>query len=259
MRKYFYFIVEGVHDTAAIWRFLKLMNLKKIEFKVEVDKFWERTIPNNFPHNDNLLKRVPIPMFFQNEQLSIAVQNAGGDSGLVKVFSSIENIDYEKLSGIAIFCDADRRSAEERFHHLYEDLLNKLDGDLKALVEGTAFRQIKRGEMKFGIYVFPNNRDKGTLEDLLLEGGEMVYKDLMDCAKDYLTSAKEIDKDYIKKAKITDSDENKILVGVMANIIKPGKANQVSIEDNNWISKDTVDGDMQQELKSFLSEMLTSK
>lgn len=256
MKKYFYFVVEGVHDTAAIWRFLKLMSLKKIEFKVEVDKFWERTIPNNFPHNDNLLKRVPIPMFFQNEQLSIAVQYAGGDGELVKMFSSIENIDYEALSGIAIFCDADKTRAHIRFNYLYEKLLNALDGDMKAIVEGTSFRNVKKADIKFGIYVFPNNEDEGTLEDLLLEGGAIVYKDLMNWAKDYVNSAKGLDNRYIKKANFRGSKENKILVGVMANIFKPGKANQVSIEENDWISVDTVDGVIQRELRSFLSEML---
>ncbi|EGQ27035.1 hypothetical protein HMPREF9372_0957 [Sporosarcina newyorkensis 2681] len=77
MRKYFYFIVEGVHDTAALNRFLKNLSVKSIRQVGEVDSFWERTIPT-FPHNGDLQKRVPVPSYFQNESISIAVQNAGG-------------------------------------------------------------------------------------------------------------------------------------------------------------------------------------
>jgi len=84
-------------------------------------------------------------------------------------------------------------------------------------------------------YIFPDNKHQGTLEDLLLNCAEIEYTDLLSLSNDYI---EEIGSTY--KAKWSRSDDKKVLIGWITNVLKPGKSNQVSINDNNWISKRTI-------------------
>lgn len=251
MKEYYYFIVEGVHDTAALRRFLKLFNIKSVTQIERIDSFWKRTIPTSFPHNGDLQKRMPVPQFFQNDEISIAIQTAGGDSKIVDAFEGLWNIDYEKLSGLAIFCDADDQTAEYRFNDLTSYLTDNIDEEYKILFENLEFNQINVSPMKFSIFVFPNNKDDGTLEKLLLEGGEVVYPHLLDEARKYVAS---IPEEY--KRHWRPSSESKVLFGVVANVLKPGKANQVSIQDNEWISLKTIEQVNQVRLYEFLKTFI---
>ena len=49
MKKYYYLIVEGVHDSAAIGRFLKEKGIVLKRNVDQIDSFWERLIPRSFP------------------------------------------------------------------------------------------------------------------------------------------------------------------------------------------------------------------
>lgn len=80
MKKYFYFIVEGIHDTAALWRFLKIKELQQVKKFSDLDHFWTSLVPKNYPHEDNLLGRMPVPTFYQNKTTSIAIRVAGSDT-----------------------------------------------------------------------------------------------------------------------------------------------------------------------------------
>lgn len=252
MKKYFYFIVEGVHDSAALGRYLKRKNISLIRKIEQVDLFWERIIPKSFPFNGDLLKRMPVPMFYSNEQYSIAIQTAGGDSGIVKAFDSLLNLDYEHLTGVALFCDADTKPAEQCFNDLISRMLNEVDEEYHSIFKEAVFGEVTLGSPSFGVYIFPNNECEGTLENLLLEGGEIVYSDLMASAKEYV---KRISLDYRQKH-WSISSEPKVLFGVMANALKPGKANQVSIQDNQWISEETITTNSQSRLNDFLEQLL---
>lgn len=251
MRKYYYFIVEGVHDAAALRRFLKLFSIMSVTNIERIDPFWKRTIPTSFPHNGDLQKRMPVPQFFQNDEISIAIQTAGGDSKIVDAFEGLWNIDYEKLSGLAIFCDADDKNAEQRFNDLTSYLIDHVEEEYQILFENLEFNRINENPMKFSIFVFPNNEDDGTLEKLLLEGGEVVYPHLLDEARKYVAS---IPEEY--KRHWRPSSESKVLFGVAANVLKPGKANQVSIQDNEWISSSTIGQVNQGRLYQFLKRLL---
>jgi len=101
------------------------------------------------------------------------------------------------------------------------------------------------------MFVFPNNQDKGTLENILLEGGNIAYPDFLIPARKYLES---IPSSY--KEKWNKSKESKALFGVMANVLKPGSANQVTIQRDNWISEETIKQTDQQKIKDFLIQLL---
>lgn len=170
----------------------------------------------------------------------------------MKTFDSFLNLDYEQLSGIAIFCDADTKPAEEAFQNLVKLLKTEVDEEYQPIFEQATFGEITKQKPLFGIYVFPNNSETGTLENLLLEGGKIIYPDLVTNAEQYVDS---IPLNYRKKY-WSISSQQKVLFGVMANALRPGKANQVSIQDNKWISAETAGAPSQIKLRRFLQRML---
>lgn len=81
--KYAYFLVEGQHDIEAIGRILvKFHRATRVKKISELERYWERLVPRTFPHGGDLLKRVPVPVFFNAENYSVAIQTARGDSQL---------------------------------------------------------------------------------------------------------------------------------------------------------------------------------
>lgn len=157
MKKYYYFIVEGVHDTAALSRYLTEKDMKLVRNIEQVDSFWQRIIPLNFPYNGDLLKRMPVPTFYENSTHSIAIQTAEGDSGIARTFISLSNLNSEKLAGIAIFCDADSKPAKDSYQSLLNRLHDEVDADYHSIFEKAAFGKVTKENLNFGVYVFPHN------------------------------------------------------------------------------------------------------
>lgn len=247
--KYIYLVVEGPHDISAIGRLLKSKNLQMIKNINHLDAFWleKRMIPRDFPIEGDLLKRVPVPTFYQSETLSIAIHSAGGDSKIVSTMNlTFANVDYDDFYSYALFIDADSKNALDR--------LESLDvKDLPLINEITLPGQIIiRNNVKAGIFIFPNNEDKGTLETVLLSCAELVYPSLLGPAKEYVTST-----DITYQQDWGQSDFEKIIVGCIANVLKPGKANQVSIQDNKWISQETLASQNLKRLNDFIDALIS--
>lgn len=252
MKRYYYFVVEGVHDVAAIGKILKQKGYVHKKYIQDVDNYWDRLIPKTFPFEGDLQKRVPVPVFYQNETDSISIVNSGGETNIPEVIEgSLLNLPFENLNGVAIFCDADTLTASEKFESVCRMIQTIDDKQIRELYTDLSFNSIKNTNYKAGIFVFPDNSSEGTLEDFLLLGGSRHYADLYEPAQVYLESIPDV---YKKKWKL--SSENKVLVGVMANVLKPGKANQVSIQDNNWITEESLNDTNQKELKEFIDELL---
>ena len=241
--RHYLFVVEGAHDVAAISCILKLLGIdSEIRSKDNLSEAWEKLIPDKYPFNGDVLDRItPLPSFFQNDEVSIAIKVAGSDS---KLFSTLDEIittlniaQIANLNGVLLFCDADDKDYSSRLNYIIKqskdnDILSfDLDVFLKDKVIKTRIKDIKTD-----LYIFPDNKTKGTLEHLLLQGANIVYKDLYEAATTYVSA---VDSSYKRKWSV--SSENKVLVGCIANVLKPGKANQVSISDNEWIGKMTVD------------------
>jgi hypothetical protein len=249
--RFIYLVVEGPHDVSIIGRILKLYDIQIVTQIEDLDNFWieKRMIPRDFPIEGNLLRRVPVPTFFQSETISVAVQSAGGDSKILNTLKlTLANIDYEDLHSFAIFLDADTRYASERLFSYRTEL-----SDVPLLQEvRTPGEIIFKEGIRAGVFVFPNNESQGTLENILLECANVVYPTLLMAANEYVSGVSE---EFSNNWGI--SDKNKIVVGCIANVLKPGKANQVSLQDNKWISGPTLDLPAIIELNKFINGILS--
>lgn len=105
-------------------------------------------------------------------------------SSYLKIFNN-----FNLLECFALVCDADDISAEEEFNRLNE-IFSKIN--TKDPVPGTNLifpndiNNFSDGTPKIGIFIFPNNRDKGRLEDLFLncvndKPGMGCVNPFMDC------------------------------------------------------------------------------
>ncbi|WP_322907378.1 DUF3226 domain-containing protein [Paenibacillus sp. SGZ-1009] len=244
-------MVEGPHDIEVVGRILKFYGLDRVKHIDDLQSYWQDVIPNKFPHQGNLLARVPIPIFFQNDHYSIAIHSAGGISKIPKLLRltllNILSKENEFLNSIGVIIDADTLDAVQSFSKILPGLIDAHEH----FAELTSPGQVKHTAPNIGVHIFPDNIHKGTLEDMLLQAAEVVYSDILNSATNYVDHTHDI---YKHKWGITD--RSKIIVGCIANILKPGKANQVSIQDNDWISTMTRQLASVKSLDDFLKSLL---
>ncbi|MCK9388354.1 MAG: hypothetical protein M0Q22_08175 [Sulfuritalea sp.] len=250
MRKYGYLVVEGPHDVEFAYRLLSPHGLRRVQYMGDLDPFFLPLIPRDFPPNDDLQMRVPVPLFLQSDTHAIAVHSAVGDSKLV---SSVEVtcavIEQGALTGIGLLLDSDKViPALARYTEIRKQMKKKgfTLGDKPAV--------ILEGPPKLGAYVLPENATEGTLEDLLLDSASAVYPGLLASAMGYVSSAMSIGLTADDLREINKpAGKNKAIVGAMASILRPGKAVQVSIQDNRWLKGAALLCPRIKEAKEFLS------
>lgn len=256
-------IVEGAHDLATLERILRLHKINKvIRHKSELPDVWKRMIPDKYPfHGDDLDRISPVPSFWANDDVSVAIKCAGADSSLIpclkELCSALKISEKMQLQKIMLVCDADKKTAEEKKTDLlssgdYDEEFRLIAGDDGMTLQ---LEQISEGEyinIPVVMYAFPDDKSSGTLEDLLLEAAKEVYPELMQGAESYVNSVDTdiypVIKDKVRRSKAT--------VGCIANILKPGKANQVAVADGDWIGNKSLNCDKVNKLSQALSEFV---
>ena len=233
-------ITEGPHDVAAISKVFRVRGYEEINNKNEIPYALQRTIPTTYPFQENgwMDRGVPRPCFLKYGNCYIVIINAGGvdiigDS--LSRFMDLTSLEtLQMLQGIAIIADMDIDTLETKQKRIIKQILN-IEGITAKIVEpleGLVFKEDESFPLK--LFFFPDNNVKGTLEILLLDGARAQYQDLYCEAVEYIDRAK-------KNYKLRNSDGLKATVGVIANVLKPGRANQVSIQDDKWFTKESLD------------------
>jgi hypothetical protein len=238
--EYGYLVVEGQHEIEFIGKLLKRKGLRRIVKVGSLDPFWTKLIPKSFPYGGDLNKRMPVPVFFQNDVYSIAIHSAIGEDQIsTTINSTIANVDSipEKLNGIGIVIDADYNN--DGGIAKFKRIKNEIGLSLKVPNQPG---DILNGNTNSGIFILPNNNDNGTLENILISCAELVYPNLFDLSSNLV---KNVDRDQLehndKKDFLKPSGRNKAIIGCIGNVLRPGKAIQVSIQDNKWINDNTIE------------------
>lgn len=233
-----YLIAEGYHEIEVIGNLLKLEKFSRITNIKDLHPYWHRIIPKGYPVAGDLVKRVSCPAFFQNDTFSAAIHSA---SGLNQVCSILEgtltNLDTLKddMTGIGIFIDADfdHRGAQYRF----DQIKTKINSIL-TLPDKPG--EIQKSQPNTGVYIFPDNQNVGTLENILTECAKVVYPNILAGATGYVNNLNIDNLDMNDQRDFNlPAGKMKAIVGCIGNVLRPGKAIQVSLQDNKWVSDQT--------------------
>ncbi len=184
-RKCGFIVVEGPHDVELVYRLLKPFGLGRVQLKANLDLFFHPLTEYEFPLDGDLMKRIPVPLFLQSGSHLVAVHAATGDTRLIETVE--ENallIDHTHLTGVGVILDADSdKSPGDRYAIIRDGLRAKnfpFPEDAGSLSTTTP---------RFGAFVLPDNQAQGTLEDILLECGGLVYPSLLASATIHVDAA----------------------------------------------------------------------
>ncbi len=104
----------------------------------------------------------------------------------------------------------------------------------------------------------PDNQNAGTLESLLIECAQHVYPNLLQSAISHVntvpgdgTLVLEDREDFNKPA-----GRDKAIVGTIASVLRPGKAVQVSLQDNRWLHEGALKLARVRAVQTFLIDLL---
>jgi hypothetical protein len=232
------FVVEGPHDEAVLGRLLRERGLKSVTWLADLDPFWGRLVPRTFPHRDDLRARVPVPSFYASETYSVGILAAVGIDNLVRTANTSLLLLPDGLSGLGLVLDSDDLEVTAAWEKLQESLKNGLPELKLGEIAGSVNTQADG--FRFGGYVLPDNQRSGTLEAILLECAEVAYPTLLSAARAWIDALDPHDKRVFVNAEerkdlIKPSGKDKAILGVIANVLRPGRAVQASIQDNRWL------------------------
>lgn len=235
-------VAEGIHDTRTIAKFLEFKGFhEELQFD-SIPEAFSRTIPTSYPkHPHNVLSWiVSHPSFFYKNDQWVLVSNANGESNLAQNTRDIlqglnKHIIEASLNAIAVISDADTKSVATKQQNITNAIVKIFQDndefDFDHLRPNKLIAYSK--PISFFQYAFPDNSNCGTLEKLLIDGAKREYSDLLARAAEYVEYAKG---QPTYTSKLTNFNEDKATVGVIANILRPGKANQISIHDDAWFT-----------------------
>ena len=238
--KNYLIMVEGAHDIAVLEKVLAFHGVKKkVKNIIELPNVWKHTIPAKFPFKEGCLDRItPIPSFLYNENMTIAIKNANSDKDIMPVLQQIIDTmlleEKDQIDKIMLICDADNKTAVQKKETLLSGYEEK--NDFKIIRESEKiYLDIGIKKIQVSLFAFPDDEKTGNLENLLLEAAQVAYPELLELAEKFVEEASEI-QNKLKK----DQNAKKAKVGCITNAMKPGKANQVSIADDDWVSEVTL-------------------
>jgi hypothetical protein len=268
-QQHFLIAVEGNHDQSFIGRVLqKALEFCKFEGThqelkeiFEIDQFWRKFIPI-YPSDDGkVYERLNPPSFFynKNQEIYIGIYVGGGSSLVSNLELQLSNNSgyLEYLSGFAVIADADRQAAHEVANNYSKGLADLFPGfgSVKNCIG-----QVVTDPLRMGIYILPNNKDQGVLENLMTQCGSLVYIDYLEKAEAYIQQFLDEENKLLNSyshLKWKPFDREKALIATVVSVLQPGCTNTVSIAQDKWISKETLEQvpDMVQ-LVRFLKALL---
>lgn len=232
-------VTEGPHDVAIIGKIYKFLGYSELERMQDIPTELQVFIPQKYPSGEDgyLNRAVPRPSYFRKENKYIVVENAGGISKIAEKLSKDISILRESvrqmLYGVAIVADMDNLEYSARQKEMIDQLQAEMDEEEIEIINLGEAKIKGEHEYPLLMFFFPDNKNEGTLEKILLKGASVSYPELLHGAQIYIDDAK-------KLYSFRNYDDLKATVGVIANVLKPGRANQVSISENEWLTANSI-------------------
>lgn len=262
----FVFVAEGAHDVSFLGKLLLRNGLTKITNFDEVPAEWKVLYPKNFPWDGEIIQRVArFPDLFCNDQIVVGLMNSGGDSRLISSLrTALEAIGPSKVELGLIFADADSSPANTRFVSVQTGLTGL---NTEAVGEGvpefpitvpSAIGSIEGANPAIGIFVFPDNSNAGSLEDVLYACSTQTHPEVAAKARNLVV---QLDADLKAQHQSLKNlraglGMAKATMGIVANILKPGTSLAVAVEQQRIIPETDQAPDLVKGINTFLAQAL---
>jgi hypothetical protein len=192
-----------------------------------------------------LYARMDMPSIPATTDLSVAIYAAEGNNLKAKFPATFTNNPpyRDAIAAFGIVADADKADATHvaaDYAAVYRPHFPKFP-DQAGTVDLSALRT--------GIYVLPDNTQRGVLETLVIPCGDVVYPKHMTAARDYLKEFDPAETNHWKPF-----DEQKALVATVASVLQPGATNTVTIKFDKWLSSPA--STLIQPFVNFLNQLL---
>ena len=185
--------VEGPHDQAFVGKVLRLMGCEEYRGeRAKLDPFWERFVPVYPTKTGQLYVRLDMPSILHKGDLSVAVYAGEGSKLRKQLPAIIDNHDpfRHDINAFGIVADADKKGAgavAQEYHHAFGPYYSGFPEEPGVVAPGS---------IRTGVFVLPNNHDKGVLDTLIVQCGEVIYTKHLKAARNFVESFDAQDKDH---------------------------------------------------------------
>lgn len=279
MTRHVCLICEGIQDSVFISMVLaKQFQLTSSSLSSQEDHPWYRAFKDaTSPPRSGLLESITnvgdserrgpkaIPShhirFLADSHALVWLSHAGGVNNLAKhadvVLGALGKAPT-RLDALGFVIDSDA--------HLASKCLDSRGAELKQILAVHGFPVPTSwtpgrvdGLPPVGVFVMPNCRDPGTLEDLLVACGSYVYPSLHGAAHSLVSSRESLTREFDERDRQEISKPagpQKATLAVMGAFLKPGRTIQTTLEDHRWVSEATLLLPELQPLVGFLGMLL---
>lgn len=265
-------LVEGPHDAEFMARLLNLSGFEQRKTVSAIPELYRILIPKDYPAKNEKGKEVPltdphpVPRFYQNADSWLFILIGGGSKSAQTLAKALRasRIAGFGVDAIGVVLDQDLEATPEEARNKFVVEFTK-EQDLPITLDfNIAPGTLVEGSPRLGLFVLPDNSQTGALEDLLLECGEVQYKELKDKALTFRDDALANSnltagdlKNYGPKGGLKEiSKQKKAWVSAMGAVLMPSVAIQNSIRDNRWLEGRALDLPRIKELQRFIDDLI---
>lgn len=267
--KHTFLLVEGRHDAEFIARLLAIKGFRQKKHLREIPEELIRLIPRNYPAEESIPLTEPqrVPNFYQFQENWVSILVGGGATAAVTLGNAVREGGIRGFypHGIGVFIDQDQHATTAAAQAAFQVEFAKQEDLPRGLVFNRQPGTVHPGPPQVGLFVLPDNQQRGALEDVLLECGEVIYPALKKQAEAYAHAAwnqcglttDDLRTEYGQSGGQKDiSKRKKAIVGVMGGILKPAAAIQNSIRENRWLEGAALELPRVKDIQRFLDELI---
>jgi hypothetical protein len=231
-------IVEGPHDAEFVARLLSAAGYVRVTNAAQLSDEWRKLVPTTFPKlRRGINQPHEVPQFRRSAAGELVTTLiAGGDSNLAGGFTASLDALGRMPAAVGFVLDDDRQPNPAQRHAALIAAVQQLIGTTMPVFPG-APGVVFAGPPRSGVFVLPDNIAAGTLEDVLLEAGQVAYSKLLANAASFVAS---VDKTELTIDDLREGDKNagpkKQRVAAATAILKPTRAFATSLQDNRWLT-----------------------
>jgi hypothetical protein len=251
-------IVEGPHDAEFVGRLLKAADYHRVTQIGDLPNEWRKLVPTTFPKSGRGINQPHEAPQFRNSPAGDLVMTliSGGDARLAEGFAAAFDALGRSPAAVGFVLDDDRQPNPIQRHAALIATAQEIVGGAMPAFPGEP-GIILAGPPRSGVFVFPDNQAQGSLEDLLLEAGQVAYPKLLAYSARFVA---EVDRAELTPEDLQEGNKNagpkKQTIAAATAILKPTRALATSLQDNRWLIGEALERPLVARFRAWLHDLL---